>query len=436
MSELTIGFDLGSSTTKVVVRDINRRSVYQIPIGGPADRFILPSIVYHDPETKRFSLTQAGPDDWEFSGLKCDLLKSGQRGSMVIATAYIACVMQRVLHWLLVDNEDTRLTYAHELAIDGLPSESSWFGNIGVPLEMHESEAFTTVRDRFSKVLFAGVVMALEKRNVTTAEVSSVLQGIVTDPAYDIHTGCFCAFPEVVGLAGEFMESKHANSSVVAFLDIGAETVDLAVLNMVRQSGLRYNQYYSSVRNYGCYVVARRIFEESSQDFGKWLHEHGGMGARLPDFVLKRDASKIARDVDLDGQLSFGFNDEMATMYVQGIKVLQHTDPHNTWHWRENGVTIYLMGGGRGMVCYSDQILYYVNDERTRALDAKGYVIKPFPKSAESPPEYERTCVAHGLSRSKFDLERLNRISSPPQGYDRPGPAEPFGLPPTDKDAG
>lgn len=402
MRELTIGFDLGTSTSKVVVRDISRDLAYQVPIGENGS-FVLGTVLYYNPTTEIFSLERPEHEEvWLLYDIKNYLVSSDLEVDQIIASAYVACVLRKVLKWMFLENIETRKRYDADGMVGAAPSGIEWTGNIGIPVncaERTEWDMNARIRDRFRLVLRAGFIIAINEMEVSRLSSRTELERAKNDDSYEVHQDFFQAATEVVAQGLEYMESRYRSSGLIALVDIGAATVDIAVMNMVRGDEMSHHIYYSKVAPHGLYRVVRSIQEGRGIDFMQWLDGIGGHGANIPKEILNMPlvaVTKWARDNS--------FEKDMHSYYIQAIKQLKQKDTLDTWNWRTEKITTYFTGGGSQGVFYHDQIKQAT--EHAQPMNVAGYDVKEFPMDPRF-EMYDRTCTAHGLSRRYEDLAKV-----------------------------
>jgi hypothetical protein len=253
--ELVIGFDLGSTSTKIVIN---------FPYAEALGAFAVPA-----PTTLRAEDSGPHPYYWhtrlwkstenqysllpsdkcsEISGMKVDFLNAGVSidgptytpvAADINISAYVALMVRQALGWLSRELGPT-------LTKDGIRVSS----NIGFPAEPHskKDELF-----RFQACFNVGLELALSKRKVDDA---TILECFGSAPK-----GRGVVVPEFIGAVMGYFSSTRKRSGTYFLCDFGGLTCDCVFFGFTEDgSGTRvFRIYGAQVKNYGAEVAIRLL---------------------------------------------------------------------------------------------------------------------------------------------------------------------------------
>ncbi len=426
MPFLTIGFDLGTSTTKVVIRDSEADSVAPCEILFGEDKdFFLPTVLFKN--QNELIVGKSNEAKEAVHDIKLALIEN-RKNCILDAASFIACTLSAALNWFLRVNPDTSRKYGTEIRLGARQDEGVWAVNIGVPCE-HSRVEHNELLNRFRLALRIGFIVATLDKPITKRLVLDEALNAKLDDRYYYHRDYFQAVPEIVAQLADYTHSPRRSQGMHALVDVGASTVDIALLS-ISQNSLRedagYNVYFSKVIFQGVHQLIKIKNNLSHAQLLDWLTRNGGVGASVPQSVLNGGFSEVHPST---------LTEQLMREFVVGVKSLKDADPNNTGYWKEKGIRTFVTGGGSYCRIYRDVIAEA--NKRLHSLGAAGYRHESFPLTIGA-DNYLRTSVAHGLSRNWEELRRFWFKDGPPEGY-RPDDHEDgsdIGLSMFDKDAG
>ena len=425
--EIAIGLDVGTSCTKVVIRDVDTGDSFAVPLGEFAaaeSSYLLPSIV---------SLAKNGVFRHSTSGhcfrdFKTSFVNQGDemqeiaegysRVSMLeVFTAYVAIVLCMTRNWFL---KEFGTRYARYRLI--------WHVNIGMPTNALQGRTLTKA---FRISAFAGWLTSLKSSEPSLGEVRLALEKAIaiihdgqkaTDlEQTDAHPELVGAFPEVVAEVKGYAVSELRRSGLHFMVDVGAETLDLATFTLVAgEEGETYPILENRVYRLG----AGRLFKHREASVRRFLRKKG-----VADRDIDRRFQKLAKNLVVGGALpdpqelctevereSFSGTDTSFSNSVRKamarilIRTKSSRDP-NARAW-ESGLPTFLCGGGSADRLFPESIKKV---QSTYPALKKGFNVIPLPQpegfhAPSLPPSaYHRLAVANGLAFRAFDIGELVR---------------------------
>ena len=281
--ELVIGLDLGTSSTKVVIRDSATKEAYLIEFPSSpyeARSHLLPTILCCDPDGQ-VSLTKG---DFEFSDLKMCLVEKpehvflkGQSGVAAnvgaLLTAYIGLVLREARKYFLTKH---RKIYEK--------SDIDWQLNIGIPSSGYDNSRMV---NSFRAIAIAGWDMSVGTQGASIGEADAAYRSAVDEiAAMDreeevslqedwMHPDNVAVFPEVVAEVVGYAKSTLRQEGILHLLiDIGASTVDVATfilhLDTEDKSSDKYEMMVAEVRTLGGF----RLHEFRVTETAKQVEKH------------------------------------------------------------------------------------------------------------------------------------------------------------------
>ena len=237
--EIAIGLDVGTSCTKVVIRDVDTGDSFAVPLGDLAadeSSYLLPSIV----GLAKNGVFRHSTSGHCFRDFKTSFVNQGDeiqevadgypRVSMLeVFTAYVAIVLCMTRDWFL---KELGTRYEHHRLI--------WHVNIGMPTNALQGRTLTKA---FRIAAYAGWLTSLKSSEPSLGEVRLALEKAIAiihdgEEATDIersgtHPELIGAFPEVVAEVKGYAASELRRPGLHFMIDVGAETLDLATFTLV-----------------------------------------------------------------------------------------------------------------------------------------------------------------------------------------------------------
>lgn len=251
--DMFIGLDFGTSCSKVVIRDSNRRDHYAVPFFeiGADNPFLLPSHIFIDSDG-RYYLDDHNVPDRALSiirDLKLTLMQDPRNVLyMIHATAYLALVTRHARGWLLSTYRDTYKS-----------TGITWGLNLGLPAERSEDEYLSR---RFQTLALAAANLAGRPGEITqetAAQYINFATRALNDESPE--TLGFSIWPDMVGVYPEiaaqvigFVESERWDADskpFVTLIDIGAGTVDVSFFSIEKRGERRFRFFQNKVAENG-----------------------------------------------------------------------------------------------------------------------------------------------------------------------------------------
>ena len=416
--ELVIGLDLGTSSTKVVIRDSATKEAYLIEFPSSpyeARSHLLPTILCCDPDGQ-VSLTKG---DFEFSDLKMCLVEKpehvflkGQSGVAAnvgaLLTAYIGLVLREARKCFLTKH---RKIYEK--------SEIDWQLNIGIPSSGYDDSRLV---NSFRAIAIAGwdISVGVQEISIREADVAflrardeiAVLDrgGQVVSEGDNLHPDNVAVFPEVVAEVVGYAKSDLRQEGILHLLiDIGASTVDVATFILHKdvedKASDKYEMMAAEVRLLGGFRLHKfRIAETTKQ-----VEEHLGKIAASCDSVNPLpDRERYLPEKISDIDEKFGED------FLQFIGcVLSHTKKiRDTMSTIWGGELPTVVAGGGASIQLYQSALANMRDNPNRLTTLRYVDAKSLSGLETNLPQSElaRIGVAYGLS---FPQEEIGSINPP-----------------------
>ena len=426
--EIVIGFDLGTSCTKVVLQDRQLRKAYAIKFdeyGHQKNKYLIPTVVYFS----KNGSTSLKPSSLKVPKLKALYLKVPEKivaknkhrnefwTSFDLITSYIALVLLEVRKWFGINKAND---YKHV--------NINWQLNIGLPSLSYDDQDLV---DRMKKAALTGWNISLIKTNseISYSDVCSALK--ITDEqlknkSFDprkgqLHTDEVMALPEIIAQVIGFVRSPLKRYGMYLMLDVGATTLDTASFIIHNYEGEDlFNILYAKVDRLGAYELhTHRIKIFKTQIEKQVCNLENGCDGVTPlpspvDYGLFFDKA----DFNAVQKADYSFAKPCYKMIGAVLKETYKKKNPFASEWTK-GLPIFLCGGGSKIGLYHSVILSIQNNIKRVNIAGFKFVKLPKPENLEAkdipPSEYHRISVSYGLSFSGVDI---GRIISPKENSD------------------
>lgn len=235
--QLVIGLDLGTSTTKVVIGDPDRKRFYAVPFSSESSNpYLVPTAIQTDDGKKIVIKTGDGPSF--LHDIKLDLMQGESRATTVRVAAYIAQIVRHSIRWFLSVHAD-----------EYRDMEIFWTMALGLPTD---SARQTELEHRFRLAAITGAQAAISQETSVTIGKVDELMGWVEEDLIAVSddgdhsrfeelgsdAGVVVVVPEIAAqVVGLYRSRRWDSKRPISFLmDIGAGTVDSAVFSLVDAS--------------------------------------------------------------------------------------------------------------------------------------------------------------------------------------------------------
>jgi len=415
--DLVIGFDLGTSSTKVVIQDRQLRKAFAVPFDNyrvNGNRYLLPTKLYLDSQNK-LSLES---NSTQIENLKVNFMenpgKTSEQYGIIAANqdfvaAYIALVLMEICKWFWKEktNEYSDITINWEL-------------NVGIPAKTWDE---TELSDAMKKAAMAGWNISLKPQiSILIDDIGKAFDVAKKQLKNDecdekigqLHPDLVKSVPELVAEVMGFAQSQLRRDGMYLLTDVGATTLDIStfILHENQDEENIFTILSSDVKPMGAYNLHKYRIEKSLGIYKNKLESidrsYDGISA-LPDF------SKYQPSIDGNDNEMLVKADEcyLKDCSVVLRQLVGHTkkkrNPYSlAW---EAGVPAFLCGGGSQVNLYKRLIPY--SGEKLRTVGINGFDIKnlPKPENLENddilPQDYHRIAVSYGLS---FSVNNMGTI--------------------------
>lgn len=285
-TDLIVGLDIGSTSTKVAIRLPYSGAGIAQPVDAPmflraeGHPYYWISALWEGEEQTYSLLPTLGCK--EHVGLKVEFLKAvsdGRRSDPAVyhMTAYIALMLRQSLGWFLRSNERLAATTQFLLSINvGFPAAS---------LEMDGVQSF------FRQCCQAAGRLALSDQCVTNEAIRREFGHLAGPSAASAQSDLVEVFPELSGAIAGFIASSESRSGTYVILDIGGLTLDCVFFKLTKNDvEAKYDIYAADLCRYGADIVRHWIELGNMKDnaqaaLGNFfaetvLHAHKKIGER------------------------------------------------------------------------------------------------------------------------------------------------------------
>jgi hypothetical protein len=417
--DMAIGFDFGTSSSKVTIRDQYSRRSFAIKFGSSTklSDYLLPSKIYLD--GNNFHLDAFGK---EFSNLKIKAISSNPSEMDLLAmVAYMGLVIRHARSYFF---RNYGASYQSQRFI--------WRLNLGIPART--AQKFDS-KDRFISLTKAAMLCSYgDTSSISIEQAKTALKNIepaamvghftqldeelrlsFADAADYFNDEAVHVIPEIMAQIHGFVRSNLWNDQLnphILLIDVGAGTVDISLCDVIRNSNAEY--VYTSkacmveglgVSNLVKYRInkvldALNTLDEKSQiqalDSLSLLDDINYGGIRAPsnfDEMLEGfrfEANQAKERIDADFKNSLG-----RALWSRTVLVASEGSIPGDETWKP--FPVFLCGGGSRMSFYREITDLYTVGGRKARFDLKKL---PQPNDffgVEAGEEYDRLSVAYGL---------------------------------------
>jgi len=425
LTEVVLGIDFGTSSTKIIFRDTDRQTAYTVTFKtstGQTAQF-LPTALFKDNDS--FSLTKAGLriDDIKIRALK----SNADDDSLTIAVAYLALVIRYSRSYLLSKYKSALIN-----------RDLLWRYHFGIPAA--DVRNFP-VKDRFVRIARAAVLCSVgTSDSIKRADCVSSLQHCKDKPSLEIafdsfpvalkhacyqDANFFCdeaikIWPEVMAQTHGFLRSNLWNAETmdrIMTVDVGAGTFDVSLCQIsnpvdgntdfaftplcVAVDGLGLRNF---VRNRIERVLERTESSSVQAQIGntvKLLDQMSWVKARVPTPLIGPDGF-------FEGLETKGDPTEVDRNFTAQIGKMVYTDSaqlafSGRVYAARPVLPVFLCGGGKFVDFYKGRLIFYTKG--AKAVDFSLQEIYPPEDLIDSDSTiFDRLSVAYGLAFADLGL--------------------------------
>jgi hypothetical protein len=424
--DLVIGFDFGTSSSKVTIRDQQSRRSFAIKFGASINLgdYLLPSKIYL--HGNGFYLEPIGQ---VFSNLKIKAISSDPSETDLLAmVAFMGLVIRH-----------SRSYFFRNYGNGYDTQRFIWRLNVGIPART--AQKFES-KERFIKIAKAAILCSYGETNSISIEEARValenidpsimrsnfmkldaeIQRSFSDSADYFNDDAIHLMPEIMAQIHGFVRSNLWNSQLnphILLIDIGAGTLDISLCDVIRNSNSEY--VYTAK---ACLVEGLGVSNFVKHRVNKLLNASIKLNSKIQNQVL--DALSLLDDINYGGiRVPSNFDEMFGNFKFKNnqAKFRVDSDFKNTVSsalWSKtvlrasNGsipgdVTwkpfpVFLCGGGSRMDFYKDIVNFY-----TRCGFKAQFDLKKLPQpddifGFDASEDYDRLSVAYGLGYSDLGL--------------------------------
>ena len=411
-TDLVIGLDFGTSSTKVVVRSPfafdSLATAVRWPVGNGGATYLMPTVLYENARGD-FSLEQREAAICTRTDLKIDLMdEPGQCEARARAAAYIGLTLRTARQWLL----DTQKDIYGQFRLQ-------WALNMGIPSAGYDDEP---VREAFRLVARAAWILSLRPNLptvVTAIEALRVAKG-------ELESGVTIkVVPEIAAEVVGYARSHRRNDGLHVMVDVGASTLDICGFVLHAPDGDdQYELLTALVKRLGVHELHLRRLG-AINDVG------GRVGVRVPSALEPFEAVPRAGSEYVDApsdplrerlnEIDSEYKSNCANALGEVLKALrQRRDPKSP-RWT-SGLPVFVAGGGSRFRLVNDAIeecdIRLRNGTDTQGIDRQRLATLETLTNKDIPDQLAgRLDVAYGLS---FDALDIGQITPPGEIDDVP----------------
>ena len=408
--DIVVGFDFGTSSSKVVLQTPYKLGARAIavdfgPLGHAEMPWLLPSsITEHGDGSLTLGHDAGGEVLWR--DLKIRLMGNGQPNArphpleeehLARAAAFAGLALRAARRFFLTD-ETERQHYQHD--------QLRWSLNVGIPSAGYDDQL---MRDRFALVGRAGWLLSLSQAPPTVPRAADAIARAKTGDPTDVEIG---VVPEVAAEVVGYAKSRQRRDGLHFILDVGASTLDLCafVLHSDRGDDV-YELLSADVRPLGLLALhdARMEAARRRPPFDSWPSD---LVESIPEWEAVSDIPPETRERLRLADDSY-VNTAARRVLLRMIDyVRHHRDPHAAG-WR-TGVPLFLCGGGSGHPAIPRTVALADSTGRRNWTGYQGLKATslPVPPSlASNLPKglfQRRLSVAYGLSFPGINIGPIN----------------------------
>ena len=417
--DIAIGFDFGTSSSKVTIRDQQARRSFAIKFGSSSSLgdYLLPSKIYLD--GNNFHLDARGK---ELSNLKIKAISSDPSEIDLLGmVAYMGLVIRHARSYFF---RKYGASYNSQRII--------WRLNVGIPART--AQKFDS-KERFVRLAKAALLCSygdinsvsieqarLALKNIEPAVMAShfselgiEMQHSFADSVEYFNNEAVQVIPEIMAQIHGFVRSNLWSDQLnphILLIDVGAGTVDISLCDVIRNSNSEY--VYTSkacmveglgVSNLVKYRINKVLdacdsldseAQNKALDSLSLLDDINYGGVRAPSnfdemlegFLFEKNQAK--EDVDSDFKGAIG-----KALWSRTVLVASEGSIPGDETWKP--FPVFLCGGGSRMPFYREIAEFYTLGGRKARFDLKKLPQPTDFFGVEAAEEYDRLSVAYGL---------------------------------------
>lgn len=422
--EVVLGFDFGTSSSKVVIGDRDLKKAYAVPFRDAIgiDAYLLPARLYEDDGT--YNLRSGAR---KFDDLKLALLARPDDLTLQChVVAYLALAVREARAWMFTVRAE-----------DYAKAQIIWTLALGLPAAHAVDDSLKLLFGRLGRAAWA---VAGERSAVSLATCSTALDATIQDKQDDSID--VTVTPEIAAQVYGFVSSRNFDEKARNFFliaDVGAGTVDTCLFRVARARGGRWSFEVctaavapAGVMNLHRHRVAWWQQELSASDSDPTLCEQlqqikFATGYRTPipgaydGYLSGVTACFTGNKLDPDAE----FFRTPLLRQVQGATLYRAVQDRRLGKEDVIDIPFFLCGGGARMAFYQRLNEALRRVEGCSWLRARNHLLtKPDNLRADgvAQTDYDRLSVAYGLSM--LDFAGLSTMPQFADAADQPLPTQ------------
>jgi hypothetical protein len=403
--DVVIGFDFGSSCTKVVVQfpTYDKRIAINFEnLGHKSNPFLLPTIIYID-KSGIFSIKNINQFNI-FRDFKIKLINESNTicfpalnvKYIDIAIAYIALTLKIVKKKVINSGE--------------IPTNNiKWHFNLGIPSACHNDSEIIKI---FKKVADSAWYLARKKCDISIDYVKESQDEKNWQNYSTTHRDNINVVSEIAAEVVGYAKSSERRDGLYILIDIGSRTIDISSFNLHKENGDdKYPFLTADIMELGAFY----LHEERIKIFNN--------NPKLKPFFPKNDAylndsvaplpkleeyfrSKINSNF-IESKILNDFYWKTRKFIGNTFYTLRKKDYPNAPEWDEKkGLPVFVCGGGKSIDFYINIInsldIDYIHKHIKSKIKFETIIV---PSNIGYPfIDKDRIAVAHGLSFPYYDI--------------------------------
>lgn len=417
-SDVVMGFDFGTSSSKIVIRDAARNTAYAVPFDTyESNRYLAPTRIFIEDD----GTLDLKTGKYIFSDIKIMLMDDPDKSifssadgkfqvsALELAAAYLALLIRYSRTWFL---NHTEQIYKNEHIF--------WQINLGIP----SGKYYDPPRAKIFKVMVMAAwrisrypgALKIEtvKETLQKAERyiddKDKLAEMEAEESLWLHRDFINTHPEVIMEVVGYARSPLRNNGLHLLVDIGASTLDAATFIIHSRAGEDlYPLLETRVKRLGTMTLHFRRIQDLKKLYETHLQE---MSEIDPLNVLPDQSYYKMSPKDTVDETDSAFFKECSTVIGEIVRETKNRRDPFSIAW-ERGLSVFICGGGGRFIGYKDAIVERGKAIETGVADFAGFDMKNIPKpdQLDAPDlalsDYDRLAVAYGLS---FTVDEIGKV--------------------------
>ncbi len=352
--DIVIGFDFGTSCTKVIIQTPNHFGKWCAAVPFNIDnietgRFLLPSRIYFCRRTGRTSLEKFDGAE-TYSNIKIIYLSRNRNKEALsefnnegirittneFVVAYLANALQRVRSWFI-----------HENASMFKQFQLSWHFHLGIPSGKYNTNNITD----FLRLAQAAWDISVQKETINLKDTYRILAMTTFDNIRaSTGSGGIHIIPEITAEIVGYTKSRQRVNGLHLIIDIGASTLDVAAFHLTQKENIDYHvQLRTSVTPLGSFLLHEQRLKFVWKHTIKHLSESYRRINIMEPLPPEMHPYWPQRSMSGDKELEF-YKKCKSEIYSIIMDLKLRKDPYSeAW---EKGLPYFLCGGGKNIPFY------------------------------------------------------------------------------------